>query len=39
MLNCYRRFLGWRREQRLLIEGDIRMVHHDDALLVFERRL
>src|SRR3546814_13573350 len=25
MLNCYRRFLGWRREQRLLIEGDIRM--------------
>src|SRR3546814_2566914 len=39
MLNCYRRFLGWRREQRLLIEGDIRMVYHDDALLVFERRL
>ncbi|MCD1637768.1 alpha-glucosidase [Pseudomonas stutzeri] len=39
MLNCYRRFLGWRREQPLLIEGDIRMVYHDDALLVFERRL
>ncbi|MET1079110.1 MAG: alpha-glucosidase family protein [Pseudomonas sp.] len=39
MLATYRRFLAWRRQQPLLIEGRLRVVHHDDALLVFERRL
>jgi alpha-glucosidase len=39
MLNTYRQFLAWRQQQPLLIEGDIQMRHHDDALLVFERRL
>ena len=39
MLNSYRRFLAWRQDQRLLIEGSMRTIHHDDALLVYERRL
>lgn len=39
MLNVYRRFLGWRAEQPVLVSGEMRMLHHDDALLVFERRL
>ena len=39
MLNIYRRFLAWRQDQRLLIEGSMRTVYHDDALLVYERRL
>ena len=39
MLNSYRRFLAWRREQPLLIDGDIQVRYHDDDLLVFERRL
>ncbi|MCQ4289032.1 alpha-glucosidase family protein [Pseudomonas stutzeri] len=39
MLNIYRRFLAWRQDQRLLIEGSMRTIHHDDALLVYERRL
>ena len=39
MLNSYRQFLAWRQQQPLLIEGEIQMRHHDDALLVFERRL
>jgi alpha-glucosidase len=39
MLNTYRRFLAWRQAQPLLIEGAIEMRHHDDGLLVFERRL
>jgi alpha-glucosidase len=39
MLNTYRRFLAWRQEQPLLIEGEIRVRHHDEDLLVFERRL
>ena len=39
MLNSYRRFLAWRQEQPLLIDGDIQVRYHDDDLLVFERRL
>ncbi|WP_421684137.1 alpha glucosidase [Stutzerimonas urumqiensis] len=39
MLNTYRRFIDWRGRQPLLIEGDIRMLYDDEALLVFERRL
>ena len=39
MLNSYRRFLAWRQQQPLLIDGDIQVRYHDDDLLVFERRL
>ena len=39
MLNTYRRFIAWRQSQPLLIEGSLRVLHHDDDLLVFERRL
>ncbi|TLX59936.1 alpha-glucosidase [Stutzerimonas nosocomialis] len=39
MLNTYRRFLEWRQRQPILIEGAMRVLHHDDTLLVFERRL
>ncbi len=37
-LNACRKLLAWRRNQPVLIEGDISMLHHDDALLIFERK-
>ena len=39
LLNTYRAFLAWRREQPVLVDGSIRLWHADDSLLVFERRV
>ncbi|MFC4157741.1 alpha-amylase family glycosyl hydrolase [Chitinimonas lacunae] len=38
VLNFYRHFLNWRREQPVLRLGDIRFIDAAEPLLVFERR-
>ena len=38
-LNSYRRFLAWRKQQPILISGDIHFVDANDAILAFERQL
>ncbi|WP_312591777.1 alpha-amylase family glycosyl hydrolase [Stutzerimonas nitrititolerans] len=39
MLNIYRRFVAWRQDQPMLTNGSMHTLHHDEALLVYERRL
>jgi alpha-glucosidase len=39
VLNFYRRFLAWRKEQPGLIEGNLEFLSADDDLLVFKRAL
>ncbi len=39
MLNIYRRFVAWRQDQPMLIDGSMHTLHHDEALLVYERCL
>jgi alpha-glucosidase len=38
-LQAFRRLLAWRRTQPALLWGHMHFLYHDDALLVFERRL
>jgi len=38
-LQAFRRLLAWRRTQPALLWGQMKFLYHDEALLVFERRL
>ncbi|GAA0783221.1 MULTISPECIES: alpha-glucosidase family protein [Pseudomonadati] len=38
-LNSYRRFLAWRKQQPVLVSGDIRFVEANVSILAFEREL
>jgi glycosidase len=38
VLNHYRRFVSWRKQQPALISGDIRFVYHNEHILCFERK-
>ena len=37
ILNSYRHFLAWRKQQPILISGDIRFVNANESILAFER--
>jgi alpha-glucosidase len=39
VLNSYRNFLAWRKEQTVLIEGDIEFVDASPAVLAFKRQI